>query len=121
MVSVFTLTFIAYDRYHAICNPLKRINSPTHKPKRAFMVILGMWVIAMVPSGAAFALTSKSPLDDTNLFDCKAGHITFDLSSCVPAWNEDTDFVVNLTRVSRKKKYLTSPQCIEIDARTVEL
>jgi hypothetical protein len=38
-VSVLTLTFIAYDRYHAICRPLQFASKRT----KAFVVIAAIW------------------------------------------------------------------------------
>ena len=85
-VSVLTLTFIAHDRYHAICNPLRHIHSP--RSVRATMIIAGIWLAAMLVSMPSLWLHAESPLDR---FPCKAEDIFYDLSRCVPPWTKETD------------------------------
>ena len=69
------------------------------KPKRAAIVIGCIWITAGMFALPALWLSSSSPLDAPE-FDCKADDIVFDLSGCVPIWEVDTDFIINLFKVS---------------------
>ena len=68
------------------------------KPKRAAIVIGCIWITAGMFALPALWLSSSSPLDAPE-FDCKADDIVFDLSGCVPIWEVDTDFIINLFKV----------------------
>ena len=74
------------------------------KPKRAAIVIGCIWMTAGVFGLPALWLSSSSPLDAPE-FDCKAEDIVFDLSGCVPIWEVDTDFIINLFKVSLCDKF----------------
>ena len=97
-VSVLTLTFIAYDRYHAICKPLQFNARKTKVAK----IIGGIWTVAGIIGIPDFSLESKSPFDEggTAYNPCIADDILFDLSACSSNWNSDVDFVFMVTKVS---------------------
>ena len=94
-VSVLTLTFIAYDRFHAICNPLE-FNPRTDK---ATIVIGTIWSMAGLIALPAIGLESVSPLSKDD-YPCRDDHILFDLSTCKPSWETNTDFLLTLIKVS---------------------
>lgn len=96
-VSVLTLTFIAYDRYHAICKPLQ-FNAQKTKVAR---VIGGIWTVAGIIGIPDFSLESKSPFDKggTAYNPCISDDILFDLSACSSNWNTDVDFAFMVTKV----------------------
>lgn len=84
-VSVLTLTFIAYDRYHAICRPLQFSSKKT----KAAGVIAGIWGIScMIGIPNAVTLHLVSPFKD---LPCRDEDVLFDLSTCRPSWNEEFD------------------------------
>lgn len=95
-VSVLTLTFIAYDRYNAICRPLK---FSTRKTKAA-VVIAVIWTISSV-IGIPDAVTLHlfTPMNKRE-YPCMADDILFDLSSCSPTWNENADFSFTIVKVN---------------------
>ena len=76
------------------------------KPKRAAIVIGCIWITAGMFALPALWLSSSSPLDAPE-FDCKADDIVFDLSGCVPIWEVDTDFIINLFKVGLFKVICT--------------
>ena len=92
-----TLTFIAYDRYHAICKPLQ-FNARKTKVSK---IIGGIWTIAGIIGIPDFSLESKSPFDEngTAYSPCIADDIIFDLSACSSNWNAEVDFFFILTKV----------------------
>ena len=97
-VSVLTLTFIAYDRYHAICKPLQFNARKTKVAK----VIGAIWTVAGTIGIPAFSLESKSPFDKNGgvaYHPCMSDDILFDLSSCTSNWNKNVDFVFVVTKV----------------------
>ena len=90
-MSVLTLTFIAYDRYHAICKPLQFNARKTKVAK----IIGGIWTVAGIIGIPDFSLESKSPFDKNNgtaYNPCMSDDILFDLSACTSKWNRDIDF-----------------------------
>ena len=95
-VSVLTLTFIAYDRYNAICRPLK---FSTRKTKAA-VVIAVIWTISSVIGiPDAVTLHLDTPMNKIE-YPCMADDILFDLSSCSPTWNENADFSFTIVKVN---------------------
>ncbi|XP_071745252.1 orexin receptor type 2 isoform X2 [Lepeophtheirus salmonis] len=95
-VSVLTLTFIAYDRYYAICRPLQFSSRKT----KAAVVIAAIWTIsAIIGIPNAISLEAVTPFDDEEQFPCLArDEIFFDLSSCKPKWGENVDFTITLLK-----------------------
>ena len=97
-MSVLTLTFIAYDRYHAICKPLQFNARKTKVAK----IIGGIWTVAGIIGIPDFSLESKSPFDKNNgtaYNPCMSDDILFDLSACTSKWNRDIDFCFMVTKV----------------------
>ena len=97
-VSVLTLTFIAYDRYHAICKPLQ-FNA---RRTKAAKIIGAIWTVAGIISIPDFSLESKSPFAKDGgvaYHPCMSDDILFDLSACSSNWNKDVDFVFMVTKV----------------------
>ena len=94
-VSVMTLTFIAYDRYHAICNPL---HFSARKTKAA--VVIGViWTISGILALPDWWLVSKS-FFDLAYFPCLSDDLFFDLSACGSIWGQEYDFALTLTKVT---------------------
>ena len=94
-VSVLTLTFIAYDRYNAICRPLK---FSTRKTKAA-VVIAVIWTISSVIGiPDAVTLHLDTPMNKEE-YPCMADDILFDLSRCSPTWHESVDFSFTIVKV----------------------
>ena len=95
-MSVLTLTFIAYDRYNAICRPLQ---FSTRRSKAA-VVICAIWTISsLVGIPDAISLKTYNPHfseDDP----CVEEGILWDLTMCVPTWNENVDFSFTIVKVS---------------------
>ena len=95
---MLTLTFIAYDRYYAICKPLQ-FNARSNK---AVKVIGGIWTIAGIISIPNFSLVSKSPFDKDGgvaYNPCISDDVFFDLSGCSSNWSKDIDFIFMVTKV----------------------
>ena len=96
-VSVLTLTFIAYDRYNAICRPLQ---FSTRRSKAA-VVICAIWTISsLVGIPDAISLETDNPHfseDDP----CVEEGILWDLTMCgVKMWSENVDFSFTIVKVS---------------------
>jgi len=93
-VSVLTLTFIAYDRYNAICRPLQ---FSTRRSKAA-VVIGAIWTISsMVGIPDAISLQAQNfhfPKNDP----CIQDDILWDLTTCVPTWSESVDFSFTIVK-----------------------
>ena len=99
-MSVLTLTFIAYDRYNAICKPLQ-FNATARRTKAA-ITIGAIWTIAGIISTPDLTLVSKSPFDkDSEQYTpCMSEDILFDFSSCAPNWDADIDMIFIVTKAS---------------------
>ena len=97
-MSVLTLTYIAYDRYYAICKPLQFNARKTKVAK----IIGGIWTVAGIIGIPDFSLESKSPFDKEGgvaYNPCMSDDILFDLSACTSNWNKDVDLVLTVTKV----------------------
>ena len=98
-MSVLTLTFIAYDRYNAICRPLQ---FSTRRSKAA-VVICAIWTISsLVGIPDAISLEAKNEIfsEEYYAFHCVEEGILWDLTMCVPTWNENFDFSFTIVKVS---------------------
>ena len=94
-VSVLTLTFIAYDRYNAICRPLKFSARKT----KAAVVIAVIWTISsLIGIPDAVTLNLYTPMNKTE-YPCMADDILFDLSRCSPSWDPSVDFSFTIIKV----------------------
>ena len=93
------MTYIAYDRYYAICKPLQFNARKTKVAK----IIGGIWTAAGIIGIPDFSLESKSPFDKEGgvaYNPCMSDDILFDLSACTSNWNKDVDLVLTVTKVN---------------------
>ena len=96
-VSVLTLTFIACDRYNAICRPLQ---FSTRKTKAA-VVIGAIWTISsMIGIPDAASLEAQPTAFTKDEYPCMQEDILWDLTDCVPSWSENVDFSFVIVKVS---------------------
>lgn len=94
-VSVLTLTFIAYDRYNAICRPLQFKSRKT----KAAVVIGAIWTVSgIIGIPDAVVLHMVTPLNK-EAYPCMKDDIFFDLSRCRPTWSDNVDFFFTLVKV----------------------
>ena len=95
---MLTLTFIAYDRYNAICRPLQ---FSTHRTKAA-AVIGAIWIISgVIGIPDAATLRAVTPLTKADpLYACMED-ILLDLTGCKPSWSEDFDFAFIVVKVKK--------------------
>ena len=96
-MSVLTLTFIAYDRYNAICRPLQ---FSTRKTKAA-MVIGAIWTISsMIGIPDAASLEAQPSAFTIDEYPCMQDDVLWDLTQCVPTWSKNVDFSFTIVKVS---------------------
>ena len=97
-VSVLTLTFIAYDRYNAICRPLQFSSRKT----KAAVIIAVIWTVSgIIGIPDAVSLHLESPLNLTTDPCIDENEIFWDLSRCIPSWSENVDFFFTILKVSK--------------------
>lgn len=103
-VSVLTLTFIAYDRYNAICRPLQ---FSTRKTKAA-AVIGAIWTISSmigIPDAVTLHLV---PFFDKQHHPCMSDDIIFDFTNCTFAWSDNVEIAFIIVKVNIKKSVIKS-------------
>jgi len=89
-VSVFTLTFIAYDRYNAICRPLQFSSRKTN----AALVITIIWSVSAIigiPDAVTLELFKPLNLQDDPCVNFE--EVIYDMARCQPKWSVEIDMI----------------------------
>ena len=67
LLSAFTLVAISVDRYIAVIKPLR----PRMTTKQAFLIIVGIWFLALSASAPTAIKASLLPINNTDKFECR--------------------------------------------------